>query len=116
VTPPNISLAPERPPRKGKTLLARIIGYTILGGFIALVLAFFISFIVPSEERSYTGPAEVVKSYKQKSLCTIDVRLSDGTGYSYVIRADLEYCSSFTPGATINIKKGRVANPEGVKP
>lgn len=50
--------------------------------------------IVPREERSYSGTAEVVKSYKQKSLCTIDVRLSDRAEYSYVIRA----------------------NPEGVKP
>lgn len=116
MTPPNKSLAPERPPRKGKTLLARIIGYTVLGGLIAFVLAVIIGIIVPTEERTYTGPAEVVKSYKQKSLCTIDVRLSDGTEYSYVIRSTSEYCASFTPGATINIKKGRVANPEGVKP
>ncbi|WP_458113524.1 hypothetical protein M1D88_05255 [Arthrobacter sp. R1-13] len=60
------SLAPEHPPRKGKTLLARII---------------------------------------------IDVRLPDGSEYSYVIRANSEYCASLTPGATISINKGEVANP-----
>ena len=106
----------ERPARKGKTVAARIIGYTILGGIGAFVLAVIIGIIMPSEERSYTGTAEVLKSYKQKSLCTIDVGLSDGTKYSYVIRSTSAYCASFTPGATINIKNGRVANPAGVKP
>lgn len=88
------ALAQRRTRNQGKEVLARIIGYTVLGGFIAFVLAVVIGIIVPREERSYSGTAEVVKSYKQKSLGTIDVRLSDRAEYSYVIRA----------------------NPEGVKP
>lgn len=107
-------LAPVRPTRKGKSVVARIIGYTVLGGILALVLAVIIA---QREEGSYTGPAEVVKSYQQKSLCTIDVQLSDGAEYSYVIRVRKKgYCETFTPGATINIKNGKVANPDGVKP
>ena len=96
--------------------MTRTIGCTVLGGFIAFVLAVIIGMIVPREERPYSGTAEVVKSFKQKSLCTIDVRLSDRTEYSYVIRANSEYCASFTLGSTINIKNGDVANPEDVKP
>lgn len=109
-------VAPARPAKKGKSVVARIIGYAILGGMIAFVLAVIIGISVPTEEKSYTGTAEVVKSYQQKSLCTIDVRLSDGTEYSYVVRTKSDYCRSFTPGATININDGRVANPQGEKP
>lgn len=110
-------VAPVRPRRKGKTVLARIIGYTLLGGVFLFVLAIIIGFFAQSEERSYTGPAEVVKSYQQKRLCTIDVRLPEGAEYSYVIRVrEKGYCETFTPGATINIKNGDVTNPDGEKP
>ena len=108
-------IAPVRPTRKGKSVVARVIVYTVLGGIIAYLLV--IGIIEQREEGSYTGTAEVVKSYQQKSLCTIDVQLSDGAEYSYVIRIrEKGYCETFTPGATINIKNGKVTNPDGVKP
>lgn len=107
---------PDRPARARKSLPWLIVGYATLIGAVAFAVAIVAGFVMTEGQRSYTGTAEVVRSDKAKSLCTVEVLFPDGSDYSYTVRSTTAYCETFTPGATINIVNGDISNPEGEKP
>ncbi len=117
----NDALQPSPHPRTVKERAARLMGWAVLVAVALAILAVIAGHFLRSEERAYTGPAEIISSDHYK-VCDLEVRFPDGSTHSYSLstnpafnrystRSASKECAAYTPGSTIQIEDGKIGPP-----
>ena len=115
------ALQPSPRPRTLNEKVGRLLGLVVLVAVPLAILAVIAGYFLRSEERSYTGPAEIISSDHYR-VCDLEVRFPDGSTHSYSLRTGPAFnrystrsaskeCAAYTPGSTIQIEGGKVGPP-----